>query len=142
MASIAELSQDLVNKLLLVPELATNNSVSVGLVDDPKSTQYQNIPIPFAGVRFVAEQNLNDSPLIKKQQPIRTVFAVSLHVKNGSDNVLNTESFPFLDKVRSTLEGTFTSDTAYAWQFVNGRMAFADETRLQYIQYYSVITPK
>ena len=142
MATIAELSQDLVTRLLAVSELAANNAVSLSLVDDPKSTNYQHIPIPFVGVRFMAERNLNDNPNVKCIQPIETVFAVSIHISNGDDDTLNNTSYPFLDKVRETIEGTYASDSAYAWQFRNGKIAFVDETRVQYIQYYSVITPK
>lgn len=142
MASIAELSQDLVTRLLALPELSTNNAVSLSIVDDPKSTQYQNIPIPFAGVRFMGERNLNDNPNVRCQQPIETVFAISLHIANGSDDILNNTSFPFLDSVRVAIEGSYASNSAYAWQFRNSKIAFTDETRVQYIQYYSVITPK
>ena len=140
MSTIAELSQDLVNRLLDIPEL--DGAVSLSIVDDPQSTNYKRIPIPFAGVRLAAESNQNDSPLSRKTQPIQTVFAVSLHVKNGSDDILNNESFPFLDKVRKAIEGETASPGSFAWQFVNARAAFMDTSRIQYIQYYSVITPK
>lgn len=140
MSTIAELSQDLINRLLSIPEL--DGSVSLSIVDDPQSTNYRNIPIPFAGVRLAAESNLNTSPLSRKTQPIQTVFAVSLHVKNGTDATLYNESFPFLDNVRKVIEGEFASSGSYAWQFVNARAAYMDTKRLQYIQYYSVITPK
>lgn len=141
-SSIKELSQDLVTRLLTVPALAANNGVSVSFVDDPKSTQYQNIPIPFAGVRLVAETNINDNPNVKCVQPIRTIFSISLHVQNGSETILNDTSFPFLDEVREAIQNKYASSAAYAWQFDSARTLYVDETRIHYIQYYSVITPK
>ena len=142
MASLSELTTDLRDRLLAIPELAANNSVSLGLVDDPKSTNYQNIPLPFAGVRMLFEENLNDNTFVKSKQPIRVTFAVTLHVENGSDDIVLDTSYPFLDKVRATIESVNDFRTAYAWQYESSKIAHIDKSRLLYVQYYSVITVK
>jgi hypothetical protein len=140
MSKIAELSRDLVDRLLTIPQL--DGSVVVGIVEDPNSTNNKNIPLPFASVRLSAESNTNSDPLIKRAQPIRSIFSVTLFMKNGSEDVVYDESYELLDLVRSAITGQTANNMSYPWLFVNSRIAHVDVDRIVHVQYYSVVTPK
>lgn len=139
MSTISSLSQDLVNRLLTITEL--DGAVSVGLVNDPKSTNEKNIPIPFAVVRFQAERSNDLSPNTSKRD-IDTFFAIAIHVKNGSETILNDESFPLLDKVRTVVSDASAKSDDYDWVYTGGAVAQADVDRITYVQYYKVETSK
>lgn len=138
-ATLTLLSQHLVTSLDSITEL--QGAVSVGIVNDPKSTNDKNIPIPFASVHLAGERNLTPDSINNKIKKIETIFAIAIYVKNGSEDILNNTSFPLLDKIRETIDGS-TTNSAFRWVYLDGRVASTEVDRIIYVQRYSIVTPK
>jgi hypothetical protein len=140
---IAEIAQDLVDKVSSVPALTGKVGTAIGGTNtDPLMLQ---APVPFAFVVFGNDNVLDTQPDGRKYQLVRYNFMVGIHQEyattSGWQATMMSTSFPLLEAVRAAVNGKFgpQANTNLRWEYNGQDLIYQDQGRQIYIQQYSLI---
>lgn len=140
---IAEITQDLVDKINTVVALTGNVGVALGGTGiDPMNVQR---PCPWAIVAFDGDEGLGTSADGGKlyQQTILHFYVMIVQDYATTDNwegTMMATSFPLLDSVITALHGKLCAPTFSSNWLYNGQALHTqDSGKLIFVQHYSVV---
>lgn len=127
---IAELAQDLINKVKTVPALA--NNVGLASAGGPSDPSMSTAPLPSAWLLFESDSVTNTD--IRGQLPEDIVFNFTLAVMisyTDQDDLINTQ-LPTIEAIARSVSGKDSTNFALRWKYQGAQLVDVFTDRLVY----------
>jgi phage gp37-like protein len=134
---LAELAQDLVDKLKTVSGLESRVGLAVGGREgDPLMTK---VALPAAWVVYRGDEAIDDTTRGRCVATVRTTFIVKVLVEYKSGLDLTSVQFPLVESIIKTINGTKPTGllTTTGWKYEGQTIDEIETNRLVYDQIYT-----
>lgn len=135
---ITELTQDLINKIISVPQFQNRVGAAVGGTEnDPTLAK---APLPYSWVIFEGSQPVNAEEGGSKYRLVRYGFTAIVGIAYGvSDQDLLTNQLPIFEAVEQAVSGTEAHKMASLWEYHGVELTKIDPDRMVYRMHFSAI---
>lgn len=127
---IAELAQDLINKILTVPSL--ENRVGLASAGGPTDPSMATVPLPSAWLMYEGDSVISSSVRGNIPEDINYSFSLSVMVSYKDQADLINIQLPTIEAIARSVSGRDSTNSALRWKYQGAQLVDVFTDRLVY----------